>query len=1076
MLLAMFTLKPEQSKASHVAGADLTYSPTGNPNEFLVRLKVYRDCNPSSSTLLTTADICYSSLSNNFSQSVTANEVSITAVPSSICVNASPGNCSQAGGPGDTEEHIYETTITLPFQSADWIFAWELCCRNAAITTLVDPDLQGLYVDARLDNIIAPTNSSPVFTSLAFSRFCVGNAFNYEQGATDADGDSLVFSLTGAEDATGGCPYSPFFLEYKSPFDSLNPLSSSVPITIDHNTGTIYFVTSQVEVAIICVKVEEFRNGVKIGQVKRDIQVKVVSNCNPVIPAWPSGIIGGGTSTGGYQLETCNEYSIILPLNSTYPIQCASAIPSDFRTYSPFNIPNPVVAVAPINCTNGLTDSLLITFLHPLSAGVTKLWSKKGFDGNTFLGECGFELADSQDTVYIYVDTTVVTQLVPQIDSVGCIFNNFSPYLSDSVYCHTVNVDGSDFILYDATGAAFPIASAYPYCDPNGIKTNQLLINMAGNVSGVSPYYLVVSNALLDGNTLADDCGRYVLAGDTIAILYSNNKIYVNLGADQNVCRGASNPVINAGISGLTYQWYNSSGIIPGATSESLTVIASGTYIVQVTNGPNCGGSDTIVVTIVDNPTDNLPADMTQCVNDPIPTFNAGNAGATYQWYQNGIALPGETNQTYTPATGVVGANTYSVLVINAGICAAEFDVQFNTFSAFPVNVLTDASACNGSTYPQLDAGAQAATIGLQWYRNGNSLPGQTGQFFTPSTAGTYSVTVGTGACASNSSMVFTVVDLPVVSLSNASVCNGDPIPTLDPGATSGATYQWFQDGNMLPGETNQTYTPTVAGVYSVDVTVQPGCTSTASMTLNIGSGLLFSVSDANVCTDQSATLAVTISADTYHWSTGATTSSINVAPGVGGTYIVTVTSGSCSSSDTAKVIVSSYPAAPVVTCSLSETGPKFLYTWTAVSGVTGYEVSEDNGATWAAANVPNGPESHSTNNAVSGFLVRGIGSGICVQGYSSEPTACQVTPYNIITPNADGLNEYFVIENIEQYANNTVQIFNRWGKEVYTGDGYNNGSVKFTGSDLPEGTYYYIINLNQEGKGPLTGTVSIYK
>ncbi|WP_310556422.1 gliding motility-associated C-terminal domain-containing protein, partial [Flavobacterium sp.] len=83
---------------------------------------------------------------------------------------------------------------------------------------------------------------------------------------------------------------------------------------------------------------------------------------------------------------------------------------------------------------------------------------------------------------------------------------------------------------------------------------------------------------------------------------------------------------------------------------------------------------------------------------------------------------------------------------------------------------------------------------------------------------------------------------------------------------------------------------------------------------------------------------------------------------------------------------------------------------------------------------------------------------------------------YNHITPNGDGDNEFFFIDGIENFPNNTVEIYNRWGVLVYEANGYNNANFKFVGTsngrvtvqvnaDLPEGTYYYILRyVNKAG------------
>ncbi|PLX08845.1 MAG: hypothetical protein C0596_05790 [Marinilabiliales bacterium] len=86
------------------------------------------------------------------------------------------------------------------------------------------------------------------------------------------------------------------------------------------------------------------------------------------------------------------------------------------------------------------------------------------------------------------------------------------------------------------------------------------------------------------------------------------------------------------------------------------------------------------------------------------------------------------------------------------------------------------------------------------------------------------------------------------------------------------------------------------------------------------------------------------------------------------------------------------------------------------------------------------------------------------------------VTVYNTITQNNDGANDTWIIENIEQFQFNEVWIFNRVGNEVFHVEGYQNDwYATFNGKDLPEATYYYIIDLG-DGRDPIKGHVTIIR
>lgn len=77
------------------------------------------------------------------------------------------------------------------------------------------------------------------------------------------------------------------------------------------------------------------------------------------------------------------------------------------------------------------------------------------------------------------------------------------------------------------------------------------------------------------------------------------------------------------------------------------------------------------------------------------------------------------------------------------------------------------------------------------------------------------------------------------------------------------------------------------------------------------------------------------------------------------------------------------------------------------------------------------------------------------------EDAPCQIP--TIITPNGDGINDYFVIPCLSDplaYPGNLVVIFNQWGDEVFRGKPYrNNWQGTFAGGDLPAGTYFYIVD-----------------
>ncbi len=99
------------------------------------------------------------------------------------------------------------------------------------------------------------------------------------------------------------------------------------------------------------------------------------------------------------------------------------------------------------------------------------------------------------------------------------------------------------------------------------------------------------------------------------------------------------------------------------------------------------------------------------------------------------------------------------------------------------------------------------------------------------------------------------------------------------------------------------------------------------------------------------------------------------------------------------------------------------------------------------------------------------------IGGTPPSGSSCGISIANeLITADGDGANDFFKINNINNYPDNTVEIFNRWGVLVYKTQGYNNENNVFRGvsngrstlnqSDkLPAGVYFYIINITDNGK-----------
>lgn len=89
-----------------------------------------------------------------------------------------------------------------------------------------------------------------------------------------------------------------------------------------------------------------------------------------------------------------------------------------------------------------------------------------------------------------------------------------------------------------------------------------------------------------------------------------------------------------------------------------------------------------------------------------------------------------------------------------------------------------------------------------------------------------------------------------------------------------------------------------------------------------------------------------------------------------------------------------------------------------------------------------------------------------------------QVLIFTGLSPNGDGSNDTWTILGIEQFPGNQVRVFNRWGNLVFEQEGYSNQNPwngQWNGSDLPDGTYFYQVELN-DGNKPISGYLEIFR
>ena len=175
--------------------------------------------------------------------------------------------------PYGVEIYFFSKTITLP-GPGEYTIAWDKCCRNAAIQNLVAPlsnDMR-LYTTVTVD--AAQTNSTPYFMVKPVMYLPVNTPWQYNPLPYDVNGDSLSWSL-GAPHESSGSPTGNPITGYTAP-----PSDPSNLISIDPVTGTISWTASMLGNWVYTVICEEYRNGVKIGEIRRDMQFIVLPSGN----------------------------------------------------------------------------------------------------------------------------------------------------------------------------------------------------------------------------------------------------------------------------------------------------------------------------------------------------------------------------------------------------------------------------------------------------------------------------------------------------------------------------------------------------------------------------------------------------------------------------------------------------------------------------------------------------------------------------------------------------------------------------------------------------------------------------
>lgn len=396
------------------------------------------------------------------------------------------------------------------------------------------------------------------------------------------------------------------------------------------------------------------------------------------------------------------------------------------------------------------------------------------------------------------------------------------------------------------------------------------------------------------------------------------------------VCANGTNPVPSPTGGFTTGGLYSStSGLTVDSTTGVIDLSTStpGTYNVTYTvAATTCGpaGSSTASITIdpVITPVTGFTYTTPVCANgtNPVPAPAGGFApGGTYS---SSVGL------TVNASSGVIDLSTstpgtYSVTYsVTASGCTAAGS---NTTSITILSVIAPVTGFSYSS-PVCANGLNPTPIPVSGFTNGGiysstaglTVNSSTGEItLSSSTAGTYNVTysVAASACgpAGSSTTSVTINSAPTAVAGSSPTCSGGILNLTSSGGTG---YSWSGPAGFTSNLQNPSVNPagsTAAGTYTVTVTNAAGCSDTVTTNAVINALPAINISGTTtVCAGNTTTLSAS-GANSYSWSTGASTSVISVSPVINTTYTVTGTNTSgCSSTQTITVSVTSAPIAAI--------------------------------------------------------------------------------------------------------------------------------------------------------------------
>jgi len=526
---------------------------------------------------------------------------------------------------------------------------------------------------------------------------------------------------------------------------------------------------------------------------------------------------------------------------------------------------------------------------------------------------------------------------------------------------------------------------------------------------------------------------------------------------------------------GGTYQWNNNLG-----TSANVNITQAGTYNVVVTAANGCVDSANVVISVAPVPAvTNI--DTTICSGQSVvltPVYYP--AGGQSIW-TNGQTT---ANITVNPNATTV----YSVLYTWNG-CVATGDMTV-TVNPTPTLTANNANICFGDT-ALLTATPSLPNGTFNWLTTNQNTQNIS---VNPQITSSYNVTYTLNGCTSpQATSTVTVTPLPIITVQDITICEGQAGVLSANVNVPGGTYSWSQ------GDTTSSISesPITNTTYIVDYVVNGCVSNTETATINVNP--LPIVSFIADTTTGCVPVTINLLADTtgqqatYSWTSNGAGSQVGANAQMtfsnGGCYDVTLTAtmNGCPNASTMSnyICVQNYPQA-----SFSPNPPAFTEASQTINftnntlGATGYVWNFGDGSL-SNEEYP----SHLFQGTNDGFTITLIASTSmgCMDSVSVEMTADIGAVYyipNTFTPDGDKYNQTFkpVLSTGVSSEGYEMLIFNRWGEIMFESHNLNvgwDGSYGVDGLDCAAGTYTYKITFKlttAEDKRIITGHVNLIR